>query len=138
MGRDKLLRWLLVYLYSETSKNPASKTILALAIKRGERMEAEADARRKDKAYLAGMFSMLSSIFETDIRELMNHIQMDNDITSLVLEKKGPFAPSLIRAEKAEKEYLKQMMLENFEKLHTNDLIYTLEYGGVEIDRSKL
>ncbi|OHD99544.1 MAG: diguanylate phosphodiesterase, partial [Sulfurimonas sp. RIFCSPHIGHO2_12_FULL_36_9] len=74
MGRDKLLRWLLVYLYSETSKNPASKTILALAIKRGERMEAEADARRKDKAYLAGMFSMLGSIFETDIRELMNHI----------------------------------------------------------------
>jgi hypothetical protein len=30
------------------------------------------------------------------------------------------------------------MMMENFEKLHTNDLIYTLEYGGVEIDKSQL
>jgi EAL and modified HD-GYP domain-containing signal transduction protein len=138
MGRDKLLRWLLVYLYSEVSQNPASKTILALAIKRAERMEAEADFRHKDKAYLAGMFSMLSSIFETDIKELMNHIQMDSDITSLVLEKKGIFAGSLMRAEIAEKEYLKAIMLANFEKLHTTDLIYTLEYGGVYIDKSKL
>ncbi|MDD5372568.1 MAG: EAL domain-containing protein [Sulfurimonas sp.] len=138
LGRDKLLRWLLVYLYSETSKNPASKSILALAIKRAQRMEAEAEPKKKDKAYLAGMFSMLSSIFETDIKELMYHIDMDSDITSLVLEKKGIFAPSLLRAEKAEKEYLKKMMLENFEKLHTADLIYTLEYSGVEIDKSKL
>ncbi|MFA7354859.1 MAG: diguanylate phosphodiesterase, partial [Sulfurimonadaceae bacterium] len=138
LGRDKLLRWLLVYLYSETSKNPASKSILALAIRRAERMESEAEPRQKDKAYLAGMFSMLSSIFETDIKELMDHIQMDSDITSLVLEKKGIFSASLIRAEKSEKDYLRKMMMENFEKLHTNDLIYTLEYGGVEIDKSQL
>jgi hypothetical protein len=63
---------------------------------------------------------------------------MDSDITSLVLEKKGIFAASLMRAEKAEKDYLRKMMMENFEKLHTNDLIYTLEYGGVEIDKSQL
>ncbi|MCW8895052.1 MAG: EAL domain-containing protein [Sulfurimonas sp.] len=138
MGRDKLLRWLLVYLYSEVSKNPASKTILELAIKRAQRMEEEADFKHKDQAYLAGMFSMLSSIFETDIKELMDHIQMDNNITSLVLENKGIFATSLNRAMVAEKDYLKKIMLENFEKLDTTDLIYTLEYGGVEIDRSKI
>ena len=138
MGRDKLLRWLLVYLYSEASKNPASKTILSLAIKRAERMEAEAKPVHKDKAYLAGMFSMLSSIFETDIRDLMNHIKMDDDITSLVLEKKGIFATSLMRAEEVEKEYLKKVMIANFEKLNSTDLIYTLEDSGVEIDSGKL
>lgn len=138
MGRDKLLRWLLVYLYSESSTNPASKTILDLAIKRAERMEEEASSVNKDKAYLAGMFSMLSTIFETDIRELMNHIQMDRDITSLVLEKKGIFAGSLMRAEKAEKEHLKKVMLANFEKLDSTDLIYTLEDSGVEIDKPTL
>lgn len=138
MGRNQLLRWLLVYLYSEVSRNPASETILALAIKRAERMEADADARHKDKAYLAGMFSMLGSIFETDIKDLMNHIQMDKDITSLVLDKKGIFAASLMRAEKAEKDYLKQVMLANFDKLNTTNLIYALEDEGIEIDRSKL
>lgn len=138
MGRDKLLRWLLVYLYAEVSKNPASKTLLDLAIKRAERMEADAEPRNKEKAYLAGMFSMLSSIFETDIRELMNHINMDDDITSLVLEKKGIFASSLMRAEQAEKDYLRKVMMANFDKLYTTDLISTLEYGGVEIDKDKI
>ena len=138
MGRDKLLRWLLVYLYSEASKNATSQTILSLALKRAERMELEADSKNKDKAYLAGMFSMLSSIFETDIRELMNHIKMDDDISSLVLEKKGVFAGSLMRAEIAEKKYLKKIMMANFEKLDAADLIYTLEDNGVEIDSDKL
>ncbi len=138
MGRDKLLRWLMIYLYSEASKNPASKSILELAIKRAERMEEEASPLNKDKAYLAGMFSMLSSIFEEDIIQLMDHIKMDSDITSLIVNNKGIFAASLMRAQKAEKDYLKKIMLANFDKLDTTDLIYTLEYGGVEIDKSKI
>jgi EAL and modified HD-GYP domain-containing signal transduction protein len=138
MGREKLLRWLLVYLYSEASSNPASKSLLELAIKRAQRMEAEARPEHKNKAYLAGMFSMLDSIFETDIKELMNHLDMDRDISSLVLERKGIFAGSLMRAEAAEKSYLKKLMLENFEKLNANDLINTLEDNGIEIDKSKL
>ena len=138
MGRDKLLRWLIVYLYSEVSKNTTSKIILDLAIKRAERMEVEAKNDLKDKAYLAGMFSMLSSIFETDIKELMDYVNMDRDITMLVLEKKGVFAGSLLRAEQAEKAYLKKVMLSNFEKLSTTDLIYALEDGGIEIDKDKI
>jgi len=138
MGRDELLRWLMVYLYSEASTNPASKTILDLAIKRAEKMEAEAISTNKDKAYLAGMFSMLSSIFETNIKELMNHIKMDHDITTLIVENKGIFAPSLDRAIQEEKDYLKKKMLANFDKLNTTDLINTLEYGGVDIDESKI
>ncbi len=138
MGRDKLLRWLMVYLYSELSKNPASETILSLAIKRAESMEKEASPSLKDKAYLAGMFSMLSSIFETDIQTLLLHIEMDRDITSLLLEKKGIFASSLMRAEQAEKAYLKKIMLANFDKLDTTELVYTLEEGGIEIDKDKI
>ena len=138
MGRDKLLRWLMVYLYSEVSKNPASKAILELAIKRAEMLESEASVLNKDKAYLAGMFSMLSSIFETDIKDLMNNLKMDRDITSLVLENKGIFASSLNKAIIAEKDYLKKMMLANFDKLDTTNLIYTLEDGGIEIDKSKI
>lgn len=138
MGRQKLLRWLLVYLYSELSKNPASKTLLELAIKRAESMEADASPKNKDKAYLAGMFSLLGSIFETNIKELMTHINMDSDITSLILERKGIFAGSLMRAEQAEKEYLRKIMIANFDKLDTTDLVNTLEYGGVDIDKDKI
>lgn len=138
MGRQKLLRWLMVYLYSELTRNPASKTLLDLAIKRAESMEAEASEKNKDKAYLAGMFSLLGSIFETNIKDLMTHINMDSDITSLILEKKGIFAGSLMRAEQAEKEYLRKIMLANFDKLYTTDLVNTLEGGGIEIDKNQI
>ena len=138
MGRQKLLRWLMVYLYSELSRNIASKTLLDLAIKRAESMEAEASLKNKDKAYLAGMFSLLGSIFETNIKDLMTHINMDSDITSLVLDRKGIFAGSLMRAEQAEKEYLRKIMLANFDKLDTTDLVNTLECGGIEIDKNKI
>jgi EAL and modified HD-GYP domain-containing signal transduction protein len=138
MGRNKLLRWLIVYLYSEVSGNSASKTILELAIRRAESMEAEASKENKDKAYIAGMFSMLSSIFDTDVKELMSYVKMDKDITDLVVCKKGIFASSLMRAEDAEKRYLRKIMLENFEKLNTVDLIYTLEDNGVAIDKCEI
>ena len=138
LGRDKLLRWLLVYLYSEVSTNPASKTILSFALERAERMEADAHPRDKEKAYLAGMFSMLGSIFDTSIKELMHQVKMDKDITSLVVEKKGKFVHSLIQAEKAEKEYLKKLILENFDKLDTAELIYTLEFSGIHIEKTRV
>jgi len=138
MGRNKLLRWLIVYLYSEVSTKTASKTMLELAIRRAESMEEEADLKNKEKAYLAGMFSMIGSIFDTDVKELMRSVKMDEDITSLVLKKKGIFAGSLMRAEFAEKKYLKKKMVENFERLNTNDLIYTLEDGGVALDKDDI
>lgn len=133
MGRDKLLRWLIVYLYSEVSVNPASETILKLAIKRAQKMEAEVEDRYKSKAYLAGMFSLLGSIFETDIKVLMEHVQMDKDIISLVVDKKGIFASSLLKAEHSEKAYLKKKVLEDFDKIDIVDLIYMLENSDIEI-----
>ncbi len=138
MGRNKLLRWLLVYLYSEVSINSASKTILELAIRRAESMESEAEEKNKNKAYLAGMFSMLSSIFDTNIRDLMHHVKMDRDITMLVLEKKGIFSASLKRAEFAERAYLKRQMLENFDRINSVDLVYTLEDNGIDVDKDAI
>jgi EAL and modified HD-GYP domain-containing signal transduction protein len=137
MGRNQLLRWLIVYLYSEVSTNPASETLLELAIKRAKSMEKEADIKDKDKAYIAGMFSMLDSIFETDIKELMKKVEMDKDIVDCVVHKKGRFASSLMRAEIAEKKYLRKIMLANFDKLNTKDIIYTLEDGGINLDKDK-
>ncbi len=138
LGRDKLLRWLLVYLYSEISTNPASETILEFALKRAERMEEDAHYRDKEKAYLAGMFSLLGEVFDTNIKELMHQVKMDKEITRLVVEKKGKFVHSLMKAEKEEKEYLRQLVFENFDKLKPVELIYALEFSGVHIDKAKL
>lgn len=138
LGRDKLLRWLLVYLYSEISTSPASKIILNFALNRAERMEEEAHHRDKEKAYLAGMFSMIGAVFDTDLKELMHHANMDKEITRLVVEKKGKFAHSLLKAEQLEKAHLKKIVMENFDKLDNIELIYALEYSGIPIDKIKI
>lgn len=139
LGRDKILRWLMLYIYSEVSTNPASEAIMNMAIKRAERMEAEASSPQdKDKAYLAGMFSLVDAIFEADVEELMEYISLDKDINSLVLHKKGKFAQSFLKAEQSEREYLKELVMNNFHKISTIDIVYSLGYCGVEIEKEKL
>ncbi|MFZ5374045.1 MAG: EAL and HDOD domain-containing protein [Campylobacterota bacterium] len=138
LGRDKLLRWLLVYLYAEISTNPASQTILQFALNRAERMEEDAHHRDKEKAYLAGMFSLLGAVFDTNIKELMNHVKMDSEITRLVVEKKGKFAHSLLKAEKEERDYLRKIVFDNFDRIDPVELIYALEYSGVHVDKARI
>ena len=138
LGRDKLLRWLLLYLYSDMLDNPVSEIILAMALKRAETMEASASAPEKDKAYLAGMFSMIGALFETDNKEIIKGIKLDRDITDLVINKKGKFLSSLLKAEEKEQAYLKKLFMENFDRIDPIDTLYVLEMNGVDIDTNKL
>lgn len=138
LGRDKLLRWLLVYLYSELSNNPISEAIMVIAKKRAERMEEDARPTKKDKAYIAGMFSMLDSLFESDIKTVMRGIKIDKDITDLVIEKKGKLLGSFQKAVHFEREYLKQLMLSNFDKIDISLIIKALELSKIHIDQNRL
>ena len=138
LGRDRLLRWLLVYMYSEISTNPASKSIMNMAVKRAERMENDAFLPDKDKAYIAGLFSLLDIMFETDAKEIMKDLNMDKDINALVLNNSGKFAMSLSKAEKSEREYLKKLLIDNFDKINTIDIIYALEFANIDVERDKL
>jgi len=137
LGRDTLLRWLLLYLYSEMSDNPVSETILAIALKRAEKMERNANPNEKDKAYTAGMFSMLGALFDVDNAEIVKGINLDKDITDVVVHKKGKYLSSLLESEKSEQAYLKQLVMNNFDKIDPIDLIYTLDINGIDIDNSK-
>ena len=138
LGRDKLLRWLMLYLYSELSTNPASEAILDIATRRAERLENYASPEDKDKAYLAGMFSMLDAIFETDIKDIIKNVNLDRDISSLVLNKTGKFASDLRKVETFERDYLKKLLIKNFDKISTTDIIYALRFNDIAIDREKL
>jgi EAL and modified HD-GYP domain-containing signal transduction protein len=138
LGRDKLLRWLLVYLYSELSNNPISEAIMEIAKKRAERMEEEARPTEKDKAYIAGMFSMLDALFETDIKTVMKGVKIHKDITDLVIDKKGKLLGSFQKAVHSEREYLKQLLFQNFDKIDTPLIIKALESSRIHIDKTKL
>lgn len=138
LGRDKLLRWLLLYMYAEFVNDPISEAIMNVATKRAERMEAEASPQERDKAYLAGMFSMLDALFETSMENVMQNINIDKDIKELVVSKKGKFISSFKKAETLERKYLKELLLANFERIDTATLVYALELNNVHIDKDKL
>jgi EAL and modified HD-GYP domain-containing signal transduction protein len=137
LGRDKLLRWLLLYMYAEFVTDPLSESIMNIATKRAEKMEAEAPKEEKDKAYLAGMFSMLDALFDTSIENVMKNIKVDKDINDLVLLKSGKFLSSFRKAEFVEREYLKKLIINNFDKINTADILSTLELNKIHIDKDK-
>lgn len=137
MGRERLMRWLLLYLYSEISTSPISESTLILAQKRAQKMEEDAPEHMRDKAYLAGMFSMMDILFETDMKELMSHVKMDKDIVNLVTTKTGRFSDSLKKIEKEEKEDLKKIVCEQFNEIRVEDILYALEFGGIKLDNKK-
>lgn len=136
MGREKLMRWLLLYLYSEVSTSPLSQNILMIAQNRAQKMEEDAPKHMKEKAYLAGMFSMMDVLFDTDMKELMSHIKMDKEIVDLVITKTGRFSESLKNIEKEEKEDLKKIVCERFSEINVEDILYALEFAGIKLQNN--
>lgn len=133
MGREKLMRWLLLYLYSDISNNPLSDNVLSLAQNRAQKMEKDAPAHMKDKAYIAGMFSMLDILFDTDMRELLSYVKMDKEIVEFVTTKTGRFSKSFQAIEKKEKADLKKVVCEQFDELNIEDVLYALEFAGIKL-----
>lgn len=138
LGRDRLLRWLLLYLYSEISNDPVSEIILAITLRRATLMEDKALGSDKDKAYLAGMFSMIGALFDCSNEEVVKDIQLDSDILDLIVRKQGKFLSSLLESEVKERAYLKRLCADNFHKMNQLDVLYALEMSGVEIDIDKI
>ncbi|MDF1874646.1 EAL domain-containing protein [Sulfurimonas sp. SAG-AH-194-I05] len=138
LGRDKLLRWLFLYLHAEMEESPISQIILEISLHRAEIMEANVTSADKDKAYLAGMFSMIGPLFDTTNAEIVKDINLDKEIEDLVVRSKGKFLSGLVKAQVKEQAYLKRLFMEKFDKIDPIDILYTLEANGIEVDTSKM
>ena len=132
MGREALLRWLLLYLYAEVSGNEFSEAILDAAITRAERMEERADINIKEEAYMVGMFSMLDTLFEADIHDIFKHLRLDPIISNAVLYKSGKLGKSLLDAIQAERDRFKEILFANYDRINSADILITLEKNKIK------
>ncbi len=132
MGRESLLRWLLVYLYSEVSANEFSEVLLDAAITRAERMEESADIDIKEEAYMVGMFSMLDTLFEADIHDIFKHLRLDPVISNAVLYKSGRLGKNLLDAIKVEKDRFKEILFANYDRINSADILIALEKNNIK------
>ena len=78
---------------------------------------------------------MLGALFETDVKNVLKDIKLDKDITDLVIHKKGKFLASYRKVEYSEREYLKRLLCNNFDKIDITLILYALELSHIPIDK---
>jgi len=103
MGKERLLRWLLAYLYSEHQSKRLNETLLDRALTRALNMEMIFEEER-EKAYLTGLYSMIDDFFEEDKRIVLDRVILDMSIKEAIIEHKGPMGAALQRIYQEENE----------------------------------
>jgi len=126
MGRNALLRWLLIYLYAEVADNEYSSQILKKALSRAEEMERLAHFKDKEQAYLVGLFSMLDLLFEAELEDIIGGIKLDPVITKAVIYRQGPLGKCLQDAQSRERDHLEKIFMDNFHRFEVSDLLAML------------
>lgn len=132
MGRDSLLRWLLVYLYAEVSGNEFSKPLLQAALFRAETMEESASSANKEEAFMVGMFSMLDTLFKANIKDIFKGLHLSSAVTNAVIYKSGALGKELTNVMETEKNYFKEIFLANFHKINPADIIIAFEKNNID------
>lgn len=127
IGRRQLMKWLLLYLYSEHSATALPEQVLNTAIARAEKMERLVKGEQSKMAYLTGMYSLLDVLFDMEMGEVLKHIRLDNTITSALLKGRGVLGESLKVIKQEENMSLKRLFMDNFEKIPQEELLKLME-----------
>ena len=132
MGREQLLRWLMVYLYAEVSTSELSEVLLSIALKRAHTMEESVGAAERERAYMVGMFSTLDLLFGAPFEEIFKGLRIDVEVYEAIVNKNGALGQALRSAQKEERLRLKDLLFDNYHLLELGDIIEILEKVGVE------
>lgn len=135
MGRDQLLRWLMVYLYAEMQASDLSGPLLSLALKRARFMEEHAGAPERERAFMVGMFSTLDLLFDADFGEIFGGLRIDSGVLNAIVRHEGNLGKLLRSAVREERMRLKDLLFDNYHRLELGDILKTLERSGVAMSK---
>lgn len=94
LGRRQLLRWLQLLLYSAHSGSmPLPTALMQLAAARGRFMELLASAWKdnglSDRAFMAGIMSLMDTLLATPIAEILAPLPVADDVKEALLNRTG-------------------------------------------------
>jgi EAL and modified HD-GYP domain-containing signal transduction protein len=96
LGRIKLSHWATLFLYSNLVNDDKNMSALMESVElRGElmiqlaRRYKNGDSQLELKAYLVGLLSLIDSVFNMPIEEVMSESLFDAEIKSAILDRKG-------------------------------------------------
>lgn len=107
LGRQQLKRWLNLMLFASSRDDHRSAMLLACVAVRARRMELAAraiglDRTGQERAFLAGMFSLLGILFNTPLAELLPPLKLDAVLSAAVLHREGELGRLLQASERAQ------------------------------------
>jgi c-di-GMP-related signal transduction protein len=82
------------------------------------------------------MFSMLDILFDTKFSNLTAGVPLDRNITDAIVRNQGPYAKILSAVKKEERARLKDVVMDNFDKISIEYIIYSLELSKIKINHN--
>jgi c-di-GMP-related signal transduction protein len=94
LGRRQLQRWLQVLLFAHQNTGEFPSPLLQMAAARGKLMELLAesnsgDARWSDQAFMTGILSLLDTLLEMPMSEVIEHVRLPDEVRAALLDRTG-------------------------------------------------
>lgn len=110
IGRDQLMRWLKLLLYSQTTHGgKSSEPLLQMASKRARLMEllaAHSGKGIEDEAFMTGILSLLDALFNMPLAEVVSTLKVSESVEAALLRKEGELGELLKLSELFEQDDL--------------------------------
>lgn len=114
LGRRQLQRWLQILMYSGGKSAGKGQPLMVRASLRGALMEQVVKLKggssaEQDMAFMTGMFSLLDTLFEAPLAELIEPLHLGEGIGDALLKQQGHLGQLLLLVKTAEMREVKQI-----------------------------
>jgi c-di-GMP-related signal transduction protein len=110
LGTEQLKRWITLALYAGNESKGGRTPLLEMAASRGKLLEllvqslpAAGGREESDRAFMAGILSLIDVLFEVPMAELVGKLNVVEDVRSALLYRSGTLGNLLLLAEKLER-----------------------------------